>query len=163
VPNAFLRSGSGTDGLNVSLVNGNNILDGGTGSNFLTGGTGSDTFYMDDRDPASPVFSTVVNFHSGDNVTVWGIDPLDFAILKLDIQGVSGFTGLDLIFAASNHIDVSFVLVGYTTADLTNGRRTSSYGTTGEPSCATWQPIFHHPCHLSPLAIKAARMASAKS
>ena len=54
VPNVFLRSGSGMDGLNVSKVNGNNVLDGSTGSNFLTGGTGNDTFYLDDRAPRLP-------------------------------------------------------------------------------------------------------------
>ena len=90
VPNAFLRSGSGMDGLNVSQANGNNVLDGGTGSNFLTGGTGDDTFYLDDRIPTTPVFSTIVNFHAGDNVTVWGINPTDFSTLVVDDQGAPG-------------------------------------------------------------------------
>ena len=130
VPNVFLRSGSGMDGLNVSLANGNNVLDGSTGSNFLVGGTGNDTFYMDDRDPTAPIFSTVANFHSGDNVTVWGVNPTDFTMLKLDNQGAAHFTGVDLIFTAPGHVDVSFVIAGYTAADLTNGRLTSSYGTT---------------------------------
>ncbi len=130
VPNSFLRSGSGMDALNVSLVNGNNVLDGSTGSNFLTGGTGDDTFFMDDRNPTAPVFSTVVNFHAGDNVTVWGVNPTDFTMVQLNNQGAAGFTGLDLIFTAPGHIDVSFVLATYSTADLTNGRLTSTYGTT---------------------------------
>ena len=130
VPNVFLRSGSGTDGLNVSVANGNNVLDGSTGSNFLTGGTGNDTFYMDDRAPTSPVFSTIVNFHSGDNATVFGVNATDFHIIPLDNQGAAGFTGLDLIFTAPGHIDVSFVLAGYTSADLNNGRLTSFFGTT---------------------------------
>ncbi len=114
----------------MSFANGNNVLDGSTGSNFMTGGTGNDTFYMDDRDPTAPIFSTIVNFHSGDNATVFGVNESDFAVIKLDNQGAAGFTGLDLIFTAPGHIDVSFVLAGYTSADLTNGRLTSFYGTT---------------------------------
>src|ERR1700712_4464198 len=39
IPNVFIHSGDGQDGLNVSKANGNNILDGSTNSNFLTGGT----------------------------------------------------------------------------------------------------------------------------
>ena len=130
VPNVFLRSGSGMDGLNVSQVNGNNILDGGAGSNFLTGGTGDDTFYLDNRHPTTPVFSTIVKFHAGDNMTIWGVNPTDFSEMVLDNQGAPGYTGVDLIFTHPNQPAVSFVLAGYTSADLTNGRLSSSYGTT---------------------------------
>lgn len=130
VPNTFIHSGSGMDAINVSSANGNNILDGFTGSNFLTGGIGNDTFYMDDRNPTSPIFSTIANFHSGDDATVWGINASDFKMLILDNQGATGFQGVDLIFTAPGHVDVSFVLAGYTSADLTNGRLTQNYGTT---------------------------------
>ena len=40
-PNSFIHTGAGTDGIDVSAVNGTNVLDGGGGSNFLTGGTGT--------------------------------------------------------------------------------------------------------------------------
>ena len=129
-PNVFIHSGPGTDGIDVSKSNGNNILDGSTGSNFLTGGTGLDTFYLDNRSPGAPIFSTIVNFHAGDNATVFGVNPTDFSMLKLDNQGAAGFTGLDLIFSAPGHVDTSFVLSGYTSADLLNGRLTMNYGTT---------------------------------
>jgi hypothetical protein len=130
VPNVFLRSGSGMDALDVSQANGNNVLDGSTGSNFLVGGTGNDTFYLDNRNPDSPVFSTIVNFNAGDDATVWGVNASDFTMLILDNQGAAGFTGLDLIFTAPGRVDTSFVLAGYTSADLTNGRLSMSYGTT---------------------------------
>jgi hypothetical protein len=130
VPNVFIRTGSGMDGINVSRANGNNILDGSTGSNFLIGGAGNDTFYMDNRNPNSPIFSTIVNFHAGDNVTVWGVNATDFTMLKLDHQGAIGATGLDLLFAAPGYTDTSFVMAGYTSADLTNGRLSLSYGKT---------------------------------
>ena len=129
-PNVFLHSGAGEDGLTVT--SGNNILDGGTGSNFLIGGTGNDTFYLDDRNPSSPIFSTIVNFHSGDNATVWGITQTDFSRLVLDNQGAAGAQGVDLIFSAPGHVDTSFVLAGYTSADLSNGRLSISYGKTAD-------------------------------
>ena len=130
IPNVFIHTGSGNDGINVSVANGNNILDGGTGSNFLTGGTGDDTFYLDDRNPTAPIFSTIANFHSGDNATVFGVNATDFSMLELDNQGAAGHTGLDLIFTAPGHVTTSFVLAGYSSADLSNGRLSMSYGTT---------------------------------
>jgi hypothetical protein len=131
VPNAFIHTGSGDDGIDVSHANGANILDGGTGSTFMTGGTGNDIFYMDARETsAAPVFSSILNFHSGDNATVWGVNATDFKMLTLNNQGASGYTGLDLVFSAPGHIDTSFVLTGYTSADLTNGKLSMSYGTT---------------------------------
>ncbi len=113
IPNVFIHTGSGNDGIDVSRANGNNILDGGTGSNFLIGGTGDDTFYLDNRNPAAPIFSTILNFHSGDNATVFGVNATDFSVLELDNQGAAGYTGLDIIFSAPGHTATSFVLAGY--------------------------------------------------
>ena len=129
-PNVFIHSGSGTDALDVSKVNGNNILDGSTGSNFLTGGTGSDTFYLDDRGPTSDVFSTIVNFHAGDNASVFGVNATDFKVTTLDNQGAVGAKGLDYAFTAAGHANANFVIAGYSSADLSNGRLTVTYGTT---------------------------------
>jgi Ca2+-binding RTX toxin-like protein len=128
--NVFIHSGSGTDAIDVSATGGTNVLDGSTGSNFLTGGSGNDTFFLDDRSPAADVFSTVVGFHAGDNATVFGVNPTDFTVNKLDNQGAPGFTGLDFAFSAPGHANANFVLAGFTTADLSNGRLTTSYGTT---------------------------------
>nr|WP_294522384.1 NF038122 family metalloprotease [uncultured Rhodopila sp.] len=130
VPNVFIHSGAGMDGLNVAAAGGNNILDGSTNSNFLIGGKGNDTFYLDDRNATSPIFSTIVNFHPGDSATVWGVNATDFTLTLLDNQGAAGATGLDYIFSAPGHQAASFVLAGYTSADLTNGHLTASYGTT---------------------------------
>jgi hypothetical protein len=132
IPNVFIHTGSGTDAIDVSGVNGSNILDGGTGSNFLTGGTGNDNFYLDDRKPDANIFSTIVNFHSGDNATVFGVNATDFAVRELDDQGASGHTGLDTVFSAAGHATTSFVLAGYTSTDLSNGRLSMSYGKTAD-------------------------------
>ncbi len=129
-PNTFIHTGSGNDALDVSRVNGNNVLDGGTGSNFLVGGSGDDTFFVDDRGPAADIWDTVTNFHSGDAATIWGVTPSDFTLTWVDGQGATGYTGLTLHATAPGAPTVSLTLAGLTTADLTNGSQTISYGTT---------------------------------
>ena len=128
-PNWFIHTSDGTDAIAVST--GNNVLDGGTGSSFLTGGSGNDTFYLDARDsPSTPVWSTIANFHAGDQTTVWGVSAADFTMLTLDNAGAPGYTGLDLLFSKPGQADVSFTLAGYSSADLGNGRLTLAYGKT---------------------------------
>jgi len=127
-PNMFIHSGSGTDAINVSGANGNNILDGSTGSNFLVGGTGRDTFFLDDRGPTSDMYSTVVNFHSGDNVTIFGVDPVNFHVITQDNQGAVGAKGLTYTFTAPGKPNASVVIAGFSQADLANGRLSASYG-----------------------------------
>lgn len=132
VPNVFIHSGSGTDAIDVSRVNGNNVLDGSTGSNFLVGGTGRDTFFLDDRNAASDVYSTVVNFHSGDNATIFGVDPVNFHVVTQDNLGAVGAKGLTYTFSAAGKPNASIVIAGFSTADLANGRLSASYGTNAD-------------------------------
>jgi Ca2+-binding RTX toxin-like protein len=134
IPSVFIHSGSGTDAIDVSGVGGTNVLDGSTGSNFLTGGTGNDTFFLDDRTPPADVYSTIVNFHSGDNATVFGVNSTDFAVAALDNLGADGFTGLDFAFSAPDHANANIVLAGFSIADVTSGRLTVSFGTTPDVS-----------------------------
>jgi Ca2+-binding RTX toxin-like protein len=133
-PNVFisLDGGSGEDAISVSQVNGNNVLNGSTGSSFLYGGTGKDTFFVDDRNPpaGSSIWSTVVGFHSGDNATVWGVTPSDFTLSWVDGQGAAGYTGLTLHATASGKPTASLTLAGLTSADLSNGALSISYGST---------------------------------
>ncbi|HEX2944097.1 MAG TPA: hypothetical protein VHO91_23785, partial [Rhodopila sp.] len=131
-PNSFIRTGSGMDGINVSEAGGNNILDGSTGSNFLIGGTGHDTFFVDARGASSPVWSTAVNFHSGDDLTIWGVTQQDFSLLWLDNQGAAGATGLTGVLTESGHAPVGFTLAGLSSADLGNGKLSISYGKTAD-------------------------------
>lgn len=131
-PNVFIHSGSGTDALDVSRLNGNNILDGSTGSNFMTGGTGLDTFFLDDRGLAADVFSTIVNFHSGDNATVFGVSQTNFTQTVLDSQGADGFKGLDFQFTAPNKPNASLVLAGFSKSDIASGKLQISFGTTAD-------------------------------
>ena len=122
----FLKSGAGDDALQIT--SGNNVLDGGTGSNFLVGGTGDDTFFVDDRSAPADIWSTVSNFHSGDAATIWGVTPQDFGLTWVDDQGAAGFTGLTLHATAAGKPTASLTLAGYSTADLSNGRLSISFG-----------------------------------
>jgi hypothetical protein len=131
-PNWFLHSGSGNDALAAS--SGTNVLDGGTGSNFLTGGSGTDTFFVDDRSAPADIWSTVNNFHTGDAATIFGVTPGSFSLSWVDGQGASGFTGLTLHATAAGVPTASLTLVGFTSADLNDGRLSVSYGTTGGSS-----------------------------
>ncbi len=128
VPNVFIRSGSGNDAIDVSRVNGNNVLDGSGGSSFLTGGTGNDTFFLDDRALASDTYSTVVNFHAGDNITVFGVDATNFHLTTQDNQGAAGAKGLAYTFTSAGKPNATVVIAGFSSADLANGRLTTSYG-----------------------------------
>ena len=128
VPNVFIRTGSGDDAIDVSKVNGNNVLDGAGGSSFLTGGTGADTFFLDDRGLASDAYSTVVNFHAGDNITIFGVDPTNFQLTTQDNQGAAGAKGLAYTFASAGKPNATVVIAGFSSTDLANGRLTTSYG-----------------------------------
>ena len=128
-PDWFISSGSGNDAIAVS--SGINVLDGGTGSNFLTGGSGTDTFFVDDRGPTADIWSTVNGFHAGDAATIWGVMPQAFGLAWVDGQGATGYTGLTLHATASGQPMASLTLAGYTSADLSDGRLSISFGTVG--------------------------------
>ncbi len=96
IPNVFLKGGGGADAL--TATSGQNVLDGGTGSSFLTGGSGTDTFFVDLRSGV-PVWDTVVNFHAGDALTIWGWSPLDTETVDAQ-SGAAGYQGATLRFAS---------------------------------------------------------------
>jgi probable HAF family extracellular repeat protein len=124
--NVFLHSGPGEDALQVT--SGQNVLDGGTGSNFLTDGSGADTDFVDARGATASIWSTMNNFHSGDSATMWGITAQDFTGW-VNGQGATGFTGLTTHILVAGGVTASLTLAGYSTADLSNGRLSVSFGT----------------------------------
>ena len=129
IPNVFIHTGSGNDAIDVSGVNGNNILDGFTGTNFLTGGLGLDTFFVDDRNATADIFSTIKNFHTGDNATVWGITKTNVNIATGN-DVLPSAPGLDFAFTATGKPSANLNIPGFSTADLTNGKLTVSFGHT---------------------------------
>jgi Ca2+-binding RTX toxin-like protein len=138
-PNWFIHSGSGFDAIAAS--SGNNVLDGGTGSNFLVGGSGSDTFFVDNRGASADTWSTIVNFHSGDAVTIWGVTPDDFNFGFADSQGAAGYTGLTLHATAPGAPTASVTFAGFTSTDLASGRISASFGT--ESASGSTYTYFH--------------------
>lgn len=129
IPNVFIHTGDGDDAIDVSAVNGNNILDGSTGTNFLTGGLGLDTFFIDDRNATKPIFSTVKNFHAGDNATIWGITKTNVMVTTGN-DVLPSAPGLDFAFTSPSKPFANVNFPGFSTADLTNGKLTVSFGHT---------------------------------
>ena len=123
-PNVFIHSGSGNDAINVSVANGNNVLDGSTGSNYLTGGTGDDQFYVDDRGPTADIWTTIVGMHAGDSATIWGLTSSDVISEANNVLPTSP----GLTFSIPGSPNVNLTIQGYSTADL-SGHLAMSFGT----------------------------------
>ena len=126
-PGWFITTGSGNDA--ITVTSGTNVVNGGSGSNFLTGGNGADTFYVDATAPDQDIWSTVVNFHRGDAVTLWGVSPATATIAWADDQGAPGYSGLTLHAQTANGTGASLTLDDYGKADLSDGRLAIAYGT----------------------------------
>ena len=133
IPNAYLRSGDGNDALQA--VAGSNVLDGGSGSNWLVGATGADggrdTFFVSGMlDPrASSSWDTVLNFHAGDMLTVWGFDATRDSYSWQDGLGAAGYTGATLTVTGGGRAGASLVtLAGLSTSTDNVVATTSSVG-----------------------------------
>lgn len=126
-PGWFIHSGAGEDA--IAVTSGTNVLDGGTGSNFLTGGTGTDTFFVDERGATAATWSTLVNFHAGDSLTLWGVNATDFTLSWMNGAGAAGYTGLTLSATAAVKPEAIVTLAGFTQTALTNGSLSVTYGT----------------------------------
>ena len=127
VDNVFIQ-GSGNDAL--AALGGQNVLSGGLGSNFLVGGTGTDTFFTDARTSAF-VWNTVVNFHPGDMVTLFGFVAGQSSYATTASEGAAGYQGLTVNadLAGNGQVTAKVTLAGLTTADLSH--LTFSTGTVG--------------------------------
>ena len=136
-PSVFLQSGAGTDALQASA--GSNVLSGGAGSNFLVGSLGldggADTFFLDATDPFQTTWSTIVNWHPGDSMTLWGLTPAAAMTVQQN-QGAAGYQGATLEFATQGPgtpVNASVTFAGVTAAELDprNGHVSILQGTTG--------------------------------
>lgn len=114
VADVYVVAGAGDDAITAGA--GHNVIDGGAGSNFLTSGTGTDTFFADARG-GNPVWDTLVNFHPGDALTLWGFAPGQDQLTWAADQGAKGFTGLTLHASVGGH-DLSATFAGMAMADL---------------------------------------------
>jgi hypothetical protein len=123
--NWFIHSGDGQDA--IAVAGGTNVLDGGTGSNFLVGAAGTDTFFIDARGATKDIWSTLVNFGTGDICTFWGIDP-SFALEWQDGLGAAGYTGVTLLASRADQPRASMTLTGFSKGDVENGRLFVTFG-----------------------------------
>jgi Ca2+-binding RTX toxin-like protein len=126
-PSWFITTGSGNDA--ITVTSGTNVINGGAGSNFLSGGNGTDTFFVDATSADQDIWSTVVNFHHGDAVTLWGVSPATATMSWANDQGAAGYSGLTLHAQTINGTSASLTLDNYSQADLSNGRLAVAYGT----------------------------------
>jgi serralysin len=122
VANAFVHGGASDDAIAVTA--GSNVLDGGTGSNFLVGGSGADggvdTFFVDGRG-GGVTWSTVVDFHHGDQLTIWGFVPNQSTQQWVDRDGAAGYQGLTLhseLGGTGTGVNASATLAGLSTSDI---------------------------------------------
>ena len=135
VADVFLHGGPGNDALSASA--GSNVLDGGMGSNFLTGAAGADggadTFFLDGRGGGS-TWDTLVNFHVGDAVTLWGFVPGQSTVGWAGVEGASGYQGAMLTASfAGGTASGTVTFAGVSLADAQSNFTTST-GTAGEVS-----------------------------
>ena len=133
-PDVFLHGGAGDDALSATA--GVNVLDGGAGSNFLVGAAGADggadTFFIDGRG-GGVTWSTVVNFHHGDAVTVWGFQAGTSTVAWAADEGAAGYQGATLhseLAGAGTGITGSATFAGLSLADV-QAKLTTTNGTVG--------------------------------
>ncbi|MGG5890743.1 Calx-beta domain-containing protein [Falsiroseomonas sp. HC035] len=99
-------------------LDGDDVLDGGAGSNFLSGGAGHDVFFLDGRG-GELTWSTIADWTSGEQVSLWGWRPGTSRIVWRDADGVVGYQGVTLHadLDADGRIDVSVTWAGVTRED----------------------------------------------
>ncbi len=125
--NVFLKGNSGADAL--AVTGGNNVVDGGAGSNFLVGGNGADggtdTFFVDGRG-GDVTWSSIVNFHHGDAVTIFGFTGGVSTLPLVASDGASGFTGATIhseLSGAGSGVNGSVTFVGVSYNDALDARQ----------------------------------------
>jgi uncharacterized delta-60 repeat protein len=91
--NDFTNVGAGDDAVNAGA--GNDVIDGGLGSNFLTGGAGTDIFFSDGRG-GGITWSTITDWQTGEQLSVWGWKPGVSKILLWQQDGAEGYKGLTM-------------------------------------------------------------------
>ena len=97
VANVFIYGGSGEEALVAKA--GSNVLAGGSGSNWLVGASGTDggtdTFFVDGRG-GQATWDTLLNFHTGDSLTLWGFNAAAGSTSWAANQGATGYQGATL-------------------------------------------------------------------
>ena len=142
--NVFLHGGAGDDA--IVAASGSNVLDGGGGSNFLVGASGADggtdTFFIDER-AGDVTWSTLVNFHQGDALTIFGFSAGVSTLPFTDNDGVPGYSGATIhseIGGAGSGVNGSVTFTGYSLADV----QSKFSVTTGSIGDTNYLYVFNH-------------------
>ncbi len=128
-PNSFVKTFAGDSAIRVT--GGQNIVDAGQGSNFIEGGPGADTFYLN-AIAGQVAWDTIVNFHVGDAVTLFGFKPGVSTYQWVDNDGAAGYTGrtIHASIAGDGAVTASLTFAGKTAADTAHfAVTTGSLGT----------------------------------
>ncbi len=91
--NDFLNLFGGDDAANGG--DGDDVIDGGLGSNFLSGGAGRDVFFSDGRD-GGVTWTTITDWQSGEQLSVWGWRPGTSRLAWVDSDGVGDYRGVTM-------------------------------------------------------------------
>ncbi len=115
-PDVFIKSFSGYAA--IQLASGQNVVDAGPGSNFLIGGTGQDTFFLDGTS-GRVVWDTILGFHPGDMVTMFGFHPNQSRYVWQASDGTAGYTGptIHADLGGTGAVTASLTFAGATAAD----------------------------------------------
>lgn len=103
----------------IQLQGGVNVLDMQHGSSFMVSGTGSDTFLLHADQPQA-TWNTIVNFHAGDTIVVYGFTVGASARWWDDNAGAAGYRGATLRIDVDGNqsIDSSLTFAGKTSSDV---------------------------------------------
>ncbi len=109
--NDFINVAGGMDAVDAGA--GNDVIDGGTGSNFILGGAGIDIFFSDGRG-GQTTWSTIVDWQTGEQLSVWGWTPGTSRIVAWVQAGAAGYEGLTMHadLNGDNVIDTSVTFTG---------------------------------------------------
>ena len=105
----------------VQLASGRNVIDVRNGSTFATSGGGSDEFLFH-ADQAQVTWNTIVNFHPGDSLTIFGFNAAAGSYYWDPSSGASGYTGatLRMDLNRDGRIDSSVTFAGRAPADISH-------------------------------------------
>jgi hypothetical protein len=117
----------------LAVKAGSNVLEGGTGSNWLVGATGADggidTFFVDNRG-GQATWDSLLNFHIGDSLTLWGFNAASGSTKWTDDQGAAGYDGETLQVSLGNSTAatalVTFAGLSSNSAQFTTGTGTAN-------------------------------------
>lgn len=130
VGNVFIQAGAGENA--AVAKDGNNVLAGSDGSSWLVGASGadggSDTFFVSAQGN-QPAWDTLVNFHVGDMLTLWGFNSASGSTSSVGNQGTSEAKGetIGVNFGQGSGASTLVTFAGLSS----NAQFTSTTGSTG--------------------------------